>query len=121
MKTLFDLYNPEPDPRAGEILRDRGTAKALEDPELEGWKLRFEACVRQMDGKRFSSEDIIDRIGLPRIPGANRNNAVGAMMRGLAQRGLIVRDGFTQCRRPRSHARLLALWRVRCHGEATGI
>lgn len=60
----------------------------------------------------FTSEDVIDRVGLPRPnAGANRNNAVGAVMSAAARAGVIRKTGrYVETRRPSSHARIVAVW-----------
>lgn len=60
----------------------------------------------------FTSEDVIDLVGLPRPgSGANRNNAVGAIMSGCARAGMIKKTGqYVETRRPTSHARIVAVW-----------
>ncbi len=60
----------------------------------------------------FTSEDVIDIVGVPRPDaGANRNNAVGAVMSGCARAGIIRKTGqYVETRRPTSHARIVAQW-----------
>ena len=68
--------------------------------------------LRYNPDAQFTSEDVLQRVGLPRPAGtSNANNAVGAMMSGLAKRGIIRK---TSKRRPStrtsSHGREIAVW-----------
>jgi hypothetical protein len=64
-------------------------------------------------GRDFTSEDVIELVGVPHVGGgANRNNAVGAMMSAAAKAGLARKTGrYVEARRPVSHARVVAVWR----------
>lgn len=84
------------------------TAKAVPT-----WTDRAHRAIDQLaaTGRPFTADDITRLIGLPRPDeGVNRNNAVGAVFRAAARRGVIVRVGFTQSGRTRSHGRVLAEW-----------
>ena len=97
-------------------LKARGQEQAEAAADVQAWRGRFvEAVVKLLlynPGAQFTSEDVIDRVGLPRPDGtSNANNAVGAMMTGLAKRGIIRK---TNTRRPStrtsSHGREIAVW-----------
>lgn len=98
-----------------ESLRLKGEAlmKADENARAE-YKAKFYSALIELavSGEPFTSEDIIEMIGLPRTQiQANRNNAVGALMNGAARRGLIRKTGMrVLSTRPRSHGAELAEW-----------
>jgi len=99
------------------LAKEDGMALALSRHGIDGWKAAFIHVVESMPvGTLFTSEDIIDQIGLPsggvRMHG---NNAVGAMMSAVAKRGLAVKSGrHTRSRRRVSHATEVPVW-VRGH------
>lgn len=97
-------------------LKAYGQEQAEAAADVQAWRGRFvEAVVRLLrynPAAQFTSEDVIDRVGLPRPDGtSNANNAVGAMMTGLARQGVIRK---TAKRRPStrtsSHGREIAVW-----------
>lgn len=93
--------------------RDAGQARAQgkADPV---WVAAFRAEVIRLanTGQEFTSEDVTAVVGLPSGGVAqHRNNAVGALMGGMARRGFIVRTRYAQSTRPVSHAAVLAHWR----------
>jgi hypothetical protein len=93
--------------------KDEGQEAALASHAAMLWKGDFKAVVEKMpEGRRFTSEDVLAIVGLPtgRVE-ANANNAVGAMMTGLAKRGLI-RKTTTRVpsRRASSHGAELIVW-----------
>lgn len=94
--------------------KDRGTALALSPETLDEWRERFRRAVEALarDGRTFTSEDVVDLVGLPAGEhGTNRNNAVGAMMNGLARRGVIRKtDRRVPSARPSSHGAELIVW-----------
>jgi len=96
----------------GEQLKREGMALAADAAPAwldDAW-LALVDLVRS--GRDFTSEDVVERVGLPRgTPGTNRNNAVGALFSAAAREGLIVRAGFRKATRPDLHARLLTVWR----------
>lgn len=61
-------------------------------------------------GTHFTSEDLIDAIGLPRVSSSNRNNAVGAKIRYWSGKNMIESVGYTKTKRTRSHGRLIRVW-----------
>lgn len=78
------------------------------------WKDQFRQAVTDLVdlGEPFTSEDVVALVGLPTGGvGSNRNNAVGAMMNGLAQRKIIRKTGSrTKSKRATSHSAELVLW-----------
>lgn len=62
-------------------------------------------------GARFTSEDLVNRIGLPTgDAGANRNNAVGAVFAAASRRGWITRVDYVKAKRAALHAAVVAVW-----------
>lgn len=96
----------------GLTAKEEGMALALTRDGIDQWKEEFVAWVAALPwGTRLTSEDVIDAIGLPSGEvGTNANNAVGAMMNGLAKRGLIVKAGRALSRRSSSHGAELTMW-----------
>lgn len=94
-------------------LRDEGMALA-EQGTREQYRKEFRAAVEKLaaTGTPFTSEDVINIVGLPSgREGLHKNNAVGALIAGCAKRGVIVRHGdTTQSRRATSHAAELTYW-----------
>ena len=78
------------------------------------WKDQFRQAVADLVdlGEPFTSEDVVALVGLPTGGvGSNRNNAVGAMMNGMAQRKIIRKTGSrTKSKRATSHSAELVLW-----------
>lgn len=97
---------------SGNIGKLRGMEQALRKYHL--WKEDFAEAAREYAeaGIPFTSEDVLDVVGLPSgETGQHKNNAVGAMMYGLARRGLIKKTGrHVQSRRAHSHAAELTQW-----------
>lgn len=95
-------------------LKEIGMAQARQARDVQEWKARFIAAATELAsrGYHFTSEDVVARVGLPRDDaGMNANNAVGAVMNGLAKRGVIRKT--TERRksyRASSHGRELAVW-----------
>ena len=93
----------------GEDLANFGTRIALIEKSL--WSSDAELWFIKLDrGTRFTSEDLIEAIGLPGEGTINSNNAVGAKMREWSHDGSISRVGFQRATRLTSHARAIALW-----------
>lgn len=94
--------------------KDRGTALALSPQRLDEWRQEFTRVVTTWArlGQTFTSEDVVDAVGLPAGEhGTNRNNAVGAMMNALARRGVIRKTAKrVPSRRPSSHGAELIVW-----------
>ena len=95
-------------------LKEEGMRKALIPQELSDWKIQFRQRAWQLaqTGQRFTSEDIIETVGLPTGDiGINANNAVGAMMNALAKRNIIKKTNERRnSRRPNSHGAELTVW-----------
>lgn len=95
-------------------LKEEGMKKALSPPVLVEWKIQFREQVWKMakTGQRFTSEDVIEIVGLPAGKvSTNANNAVGAMMNALAKRNIIKKTNERRkSRRPNSHGAELAVW-----------
>lgn len=90
--------------------RDAGQAQAMDARAT--WSQRAMAWITdQPGGSRFTSEDLTAALGLPSGDvGQHRNNATGAVMRAAARAGLIVRVGYVESVRKRSHAAVLSRW-----------
>jgi len=95
-------------------LKERGMEQARRAVDVQTWKAQFTAAVQEMAkrGWAFTSEDALSVVGLPRAEvGVNANNVVGAMMNGLAKRGIIQKTAERRkSRRPSSHGAELAVW-----------
>jgi hypothetical protein len=63
-------------------------------------------------GRPFTSEDVTERVGLPRgVTGTNKNNAVGAIMSAAARRNIIRKTGrHVLSKRASSHGAELIEW-----------
>ena len=93
--------------------KEEGMALALASHSVSEWKQAFRDTVAGFYiGRRFTSEDVLAIVGLPTGEVAkDANNAVGAMVNGLAKRGLI-RKTITRVpsRRSSSHGAELIVW-----------
>jgi hypothetical protein len=96
------------------IFKDEGMSKALAKEGLDGWKDEFYKAAQYLcdSGDSFTSEDVLDLVGLPSgTIKSNANNAVGAMMNGLARKGKIRKTGERRLsKRPSSHGAELTVW-----------
>jgi hypothetical protein len=101
--SLFDLD----DARAR---RDAGAQVATDNTPT--WSELAQSWISdQAPGTVFTSEDMTAALGLPRGGvGQHRNNAVGAAILAASRHGVIHRTGYTQSRRPESHAAVIAVW-----------
>ena len=94
--------------------KDEGQACALRPETIAEWRARFRQTVRYLSDNQseFTSEDIVRLVGLPiGEAGMNRNNAVGAMMTGMARQGLIRKTGARRlATRRSSHGAELTVW-----------
>jgi len=102
--TLFDLF-------AGEARKDAGQAAAL--TKHEEWQQSVKAFVINLRGReKFTAEHVVAYFGLPTNGhGINKNNAVGAIMTGLAKRGYIRKTGdYVKSSRPERHGGMVAVW-----------
>lgn len=115
-ETMFDLQYSGPSQTVvtGVALKSEGIARAINNDSVAEWKVKFENHARLlvMHGQRFTSEDIVQYVGLPTgSVGTNANNAVGGMMNSLAKRGVIRKTSERrQSKRPTSHAAELIVW-----------
>ena len=112
---MFDLqYSDQwPNRVTGLVAKDLGVSQALAANDIQEWKAQFRrhATFLAGTGDTFTSEDIIDYVGLPRDSEMNANNAVGAMMTVLAREGVIRKTKERQVsKRPLSHGREIAVW-----------
>jgi len=102
------------DQQIGLDLKERGMAQAREARDVHEWRKLFRAAVVYLAsiGDPFTSEDVIELVGLPREDGTmNANNAVGAMMNALARADVIVKTyERRQSMRATSHGREIAVW-----------
>ena len=95
-------------------LKERGMEQAKSAHDVQTWKQQVVEAVQQLadNGWAFTSEDVLSYVGLPRLEvGTNANNAVGAMMNGMAKRGIIQKTSERRkSRRPSSHGAEIAVW-----------
>lgn len=90
-----------------------GMALALQPDRIADWKSNFRAYVtNSRPGERMTSEDVIAVVGLPTGEvSKDANNAVGAMMNGLAKRGILRKTSLrVPSRRKSSHGAELIVW-----------
>ncbi len=97
------------DYQLGLDLKAEGQALALEH-SYDWASLARAHIIHTPTGTALTSEDVIDRCGLPHASDTNSNNAVGALMSAMARQGWIRRIGYTPSTRARSHGRVIALW-----------
>ena len=101
------------DVASGVELKEEGMRYAREAGDVQRWRAAFTASVEALArrGTPFTSEDVTALVGLPRDSQQNRNSAVGAMMNGLAKRGIIRKTGQrVKSAYPQSHAREILEW-----------
>ena len=94
----------------GDFLRDTGMQLAL-DAKPDWSALADEWFASLPEGTEFTSEDLVNNVGLPTTEesGVNRNNAVGAKIRSLASQSTEV--GSRKTVRISSHSRRVVIWR----------
>lgn len=94
----------------GDFLRDTGMQLAL-DAKPDWSALADEWFASLPEGTEFTSEDLVNNVGLPTTAesGVNRNNAVGAKIRSLASQSTEV--GSRKTVRISSHSRRVVVWR----------
>lgn len=101
------------DPTEGKALALQGQERALAAAD-DDWKAEFRAEALRLAGigLPFTSEDVLDTVGLPtNAIGQHKNNSVGAMMFALAREGVIVKTGtHSVSQRPQSHGREITDW-----------
>lgn len=100
----------------GQMLKAEGQALALSPDSLDLWRRKFRywaGILADTPGRYFTSEDVVDLVGLPTGGRAmNANNAVGAMMNALARKGVIVKTSERRpSRRASSHGAELVVWK----------
>lgn len=90
----------------GDDLRDEGVEAVLTSTDLE-WRIAAERRIAALasSGEGFTSEDVTRVVGVPPSP-----NAVGAVIRAAAVRGVIRPVGFTTATRPSQHSATLRVW-----------
>ena len=93
-----------------DFLRDTGMQLAL-DAKPDWSALADEWFANLEEGTEFTSEDLVNAIGLPMAtePTVNQNNAVGAKIRSLAFQSTEV--GSRKTVRITSHSRRVVIWR----------
>ena len=94
----------------GDLFKQEGMEVAAEAVSTWSQEARNAIDYLAECEQEFTSEQVIELIGLPRQVGMNRNNAVGAAMSGAARRGVIRRVGYRNAQRPESHSAVLAVW-----------
>ena len=111
---LFDDHL-QPNPAAEGERRKQAGMNLAADHVADAWKDAFRRTVESLarTGAPFTADDVIGYVGLPTgSETQNRNNAVGAMLNGLARRKVIVQTGqYRKGTRPASHSRMIAEWR----------
>lgn len=91
-----------------DFLRDSGMQLALD--AKPDWSALADAWFDLLpEGTEYTSEDLVNAIGLPDNSALNSNNAVGAKIRSLASRADEV--GFRKTVRTTSHSRRIVVWR----------
>lgn len=98
------------DAEEGQRLQEAGMEAALSSWAAMDWSDMAERWLLARS-QSFTADDLVDAIGLPRgLPGANQNNAVGALIQAWSRRGAIHATGTRTAKRPESHGRLLRVW-----------
>ena len=92
----------------GDFLRDTGMQLALD--AKPDWSALADTWFSLLpEGTEFTSEDLVNAIGLPDESNPNSNNAVGAKIRALASQSEEV--GSRKTVRITSHSRRVVVWR----------
>ena len=108
------------DSEEGQRRKREGMARALAAAAAAAWRADAQIVLRNLAlaGEPFTSETIIEQIGLPSGQvGQHRNNAMGGLLSGAARRGQIRAVGWTYARRATSHAEKLTLWKGTGHAQ----
>ena len=93
----------------GDTLANNGSKAALF--AKVAWSTQADQWFDDLEvGYRFSSEDLVNAIGLPDVRYTNSNNAVGAKIRTWSHQRKIERVGFVKSQRSESHSRMIFLW-----------
>lgn len=114
---LFGPPPPKPDPQVedlalGERRKAAGQGHA-EQATPDPYAVAFRATVKRVAATQpeFVVDDITRVVGFPRASQTNRNNAVGALLHGMAKMGYIVATGRTRkSHRSLSNARRVLIW-----------
>lgn len=109
----FGLFAETQRESSGAQLKEEGMERAREADDVQQWRHAFVKAVEELArrGTPFTSEDVTAIVGLPRDVQQNRNSAVGAMMNGLARRGIIRKTGRRlKSTRPQSHSAEILEW-----------
>jgi hypothetical protein len=96
---------------SGEQLKLDGMTQAVD--AVPDWRTRAEQALIDLarSGEPFTSETLVERVGLPRGEvKTNRNNAVGGLIGGASRRGLIRLIGYQKAKRRESHAAVVGIW-----------
>jgi len=96
----------------GPQLRDEGMSKVLAKKAAQNYKGTLEHALLSFKvGDTFTVEQLTGIVGRP--PEGVHFNSVGAIIAGMAKRGLIEKTGHTKhAQRPIMHATELAEWRL---------
>lgn len=96
--TIFDLEE-------GRARRDEGAATVAAN--TPSWQEEARQAIGYLaaQGEPFSADDLVELVGMPPHP-----NSLGAAFVSSSRRGAIRALGYTQGRRPESHARVQRLW-----------
>jgi hypothetical protein len=108
MSEQYALWGDE-----GEQRKEEGMEKALSNTSTSEWQEAAKLWLWRLPaGRTFTAEDLVDAVGLPvGEESAGKNNAVGALMNGIAKRGVIRNTSdYTKAKRPASHGRVIAVW-----------
>jgi hypothetical protein len=96
----------------GRRLRDEGAAK-VSDNTCNEWVMACDGVIASMaaNGSEFTAEDVRDFCGDP----PHHHNAMGARFLTACKHGVIVKVGYTNSRRKRSHAATIAVYKGKAH------
>lgn len=93
----------------GEQLKEKGIKKVFGSIP-ENYIVAFRSGIvyfTQVAKVEFTSNDIIEKIGMPENCSPN---AIGALMNKFAKEGLIEPHGFTKGTRPSQHGHMIRTW-----------
>lgn len=100
--SLFDYVK-------GKKAKEKGINAVLGNGINDAWKDAASRWIlRQNDGFMFTSDDLVEAVGLP--PSVN---CVGAFLHSMGQRGWIVKRGFKPATRASRHGAIVALWETK--------
>ncbi len=93
----------------GRKRKERGISRVMGNVENEAWKdAATRWILKQNDGVLFTSDDLVEAVGLP--PSVN---AVGAFLHTMGRKGWIVKRGFKPATRVSRHGGIVALWETK--------